>query len=70
MKVLLSVIQLTAKESMIPLGTPCGSQSAEALQEYFTQDMLDSIHKFKSSGDTDILEKIMDIFNNRTPENL
>ena len=51
---------------MVEPGSGIGVLVAQALLEYYTQDMLDSIHK-TSTGEKqrDPLERIVDIFNNR-----
>jgi hypothetical protein len=56
---------------MINPGSPIGVLVAQAFQEYFTQDLLDAIHKVKGQNSSvDPLDKIIDLFNNRTPQNL
>lgn len=56
---------------MLCPGSAIGVLSAQAFQEYFTQDLLDAIHKVKGqSSSVDPLDKIIDLFNNRTPSNL
>ncbi len=71
LQLVLDHISLEIRHSMIEPGSPIGVQVAQALQEYFTQDMLDSIHK-TSTGDVtrDPLARIIDIFNNKSPLNL
>ena len=64
-------IALEIKNSMVEPGTTIGVRVAQAMQEYFTQDMLDSIHKTASGNVTrDPIDRATDIFNNKVPEKL
>jgi len=45
MILMLEDIALELKHALVEMGSPIGVQVAQAMQEYFTQDMLDSIHK-------------------------
>ena len=67
----LEKIALEVKNGMVEPGTTIGVRVGQAMQEYFTQDMLDSIHKTASGNVTrDPLDRATDIFNNKVPEKL